>query len=162
MHDLDSRAGTDRPFDVDGRRLVERDLDTEVVRQRRLDDLLLHLAVERDGDLLPETVLPQVDQRVLLGELGERGVQRGSVGGPADGDDRLGQQTAVRTAIGLSAGHGGVCGFDPDPLRVDLPVQLRDDVAVLRPALNGDLGEEHGDHRFKSEAAQTTVARGGT
>ena len=56
------------------------DLDAEVVRQRRLDDLLLHLAVERDGDLLADVVLAQVDQRVLLGQLGERGVQRAALG----------------------------------------------------------------------------------
>ena len=65
------------------------DLDAEVVRQRRLDDLLLHLAVERDGELLPDVVLPQVDQRVLLGELGERDVQRAPVGGAGGDDDRL-------------------------------------------------------------------------
>ena len=47
--DLDGRAGADRPLDADRRRLAEGDVDAEVVRQRRLDDLLLHLAVERDG-----------------------------------------------------------------------------------------------------------------
>ena len=46
------------------------DLDAEVVGEGGLDDLLLHLAVERHGDLLAQFVLPQVDQRVLLGELG--------------------------------------------------------------------------------------------
>ena len=46
-----------------------------------LDDLLLHLAVERDEDLLPHVVLTEVDQRVLLGELGERDVERAFVGG---------------------------------------------------------------------------------
>ena len=65
------------------------DVDAEVGRQRRLDDLLLHLAVERDEHLLPDVVLPQVDQRVLLGELGERDVQRASVGGACGNDDRL-------------------------------------------------------------------------
>ena len=45
-----------------------------------LDHLLLHFAVEGDGDLLADIVLPQVDQRVLLGELGERRVQPPLVG----------------------------------------------------------------------------------
>ena len=55
------------------------DVEAEVVRQRRLDDLLLHLAVERDGELLPRVVLPDVDQRVLLGELRERDAERALV-----------------------------------------------------------------------------------
>ena len=76
FQDLDGLAGADRPFDADRRRLAERDVEAEVVRQRRLDDLLLHLAVERDEDLLADVVLPDVDQRVLLGELGERDVER--------------------------------------------------------------------------------------
>ena len=54
----------------------KRDVEAEVARQRRLDDLLLDLAVERDGDLLAGVVLPDVDQRVLLGELGERDAER--------------------------------------------------------------------------------------
>ena len=88
MH-LDGGAGPDRPLDADRRRLAEVDVEAELVRQRRLDDLLLHLAVERDGDLLPDVVLPHVDQRVLLGELGERHVERAPVGPAAGDDDRL-------------------------------------------------------------------------
>ena len=65
------------------------DLDAEVGGQRGLDDLLLHLAVERDGDLPPHVVLAQGDQRVLLGELGERGVQRARRSGAARHDDGL-------------------------------------------------------------------------
>ena len=57
------------------------DLEAEVACQRRLDDLLLDLAVERDGDLLADVVLPDVDQRVLLGELGERDAERALVVG---------------------------------------------------------------------------------
>ena len=70
-------------FDADRRRFAELDLDAVVVRERRLDDFLLHFAVERDEDLLPDIVLPQVDQRVLLGELIERDAQRALVGGAA-------------------------------------------------------------------------------
>ena len=65
----------DRPFDADRRALAEGDIDAEVGGQGRLDDLLLHLAVQRHGDLLAPFVLPQVDQRVLLGELVERDAQ---------------------------------------------------------------------------------------
>ena len=36
------------------------------------DHLLLHFAVERDVDLLADVVLAQVDQRILLGQLGQR------------------------------------------------------------------------------------------
>ena len=54
-------------------------VDAELVGQGRLDDLLLHLAVERDGDLLADVVLAEVDQRVLLGELVEGDVQRAPV-----------------------------------------------------------------------------------
>ena len=39
------------------------------VGQRRLDDLLLHLAVERQQQISCRLVLAQVDQRILLGEL---------------------------------------------------------------------------------------------
>ena len=59
------------------------DVDAVLVGQRRLDDLLLHLAVERDGELLPDVVLAQVDQRVLLGQLVERDVQRARSAGGA-------------------------------------------------------------------------------
>jgi hypothetical protein len=38
---------------------------------------------------MPDIVQPQVDQRVLLGELGERNVERTSVGGAAGNDDRF-------------------------------------------------------------------------
>ena len=81
--DLDRRAGAEGSLDADRRRLAEVDVDAEVGRQRRLDDLLLHLAVERDGTAPAGVVLPQVDQRVLFGELGERDVQRALVFGRA-------------------------------------------------------------------------------
>ena len=107
VDELDGRAGADRPLDADRRRLAEVDLEAEVVGQRRLDDLLLHLAVERDGDLLPSVVLPQVDQRVLLGELGERDVERAPVGRAAGDDDRLqgrrGEVVALRPAAPATA-----------------------------------------------------------
>ncbi len=79
----------DRPLDADRRRLAERDLEAVLVRERRLDHLPLHLAVERDRDLRPRVVLADVDQRVLLGELPERDAQALAVRGVDRLDDRL-------------------------------------------------------------------------
>jgi len=64
--------GAGGPLDVDRRRFAERDFETEIVCERRLDDFLLNLAIERDRELLAGVVLTDVDQRVLLGELCER------------------------------------------------------------------------------------------
>ena len=82
-------ARADESLDADRRRLAELDVDAEVGRQRLLDDLLLHLAVEREEQLLPDVVLPQVDQRILLGELRERDVQRALLAGVERNDGRL-------------------------------------------------------------------------
>ena len=86
---FDGRARADQSLDADRRRLAELDVDAEVGRQRLLDDLLLHLAVEREEKLLPDVVLPQVDQRVLLGELRERDVKRALLSGTGWNDGRL-------------------------------------------------------------------------
>ena len=58
--------GRSMQIGVDARKST---VEAEVVRERLLDDLLLHLAVERDEELVPDIVLAEVDQRVLLGEL---------------------------------------------------------------------------------------------
>ena len=71
-----SLAAAGRPLDADRRRFAEGDVEAEVACQRRLDDLFLDLAVERDGQLLADVVLPYVDQRVLFGELGESNAKR--------------------------------------------------------------------------------------
>src|SRR5215211_7305534 len=78
---LDGGTDADGPLDANRRRFTELDLEVVIVRQRRSDDLFLHLTVERDVQFLAYVVLSQVDQRVLLGELGERDVQRALVGG---------------------------------------------------------------------------------
>src|ERR671920_106017 len=62
-------------------------------------DLFLHLTVERDVQFLAYVVLPQVDQRVLLGELGERHVQRALVGGAARNDGRFQRRRGEIVAI---------------------------------------------------------------
>ena len=65
-----------RALDAHRRRLAEVGGDAVVALERRLDDLLLDLAVERDRDLVAVVVLADVDERVLLGELGERRAER--------------------------------------------------------------------------------------
>ena len=127
-------------------RLPERDVDAELVGQRGLDDLLLHLAVERDGDLLAHVVLPQVDQRVLLGELGERGVQR-AVGRAAGTARRPSPASAARTGAPARPARGWPIGVaDPDvaeaPELADLAradLGAPDRAAALEDADRGDL-----------------------
>ncbi len=60
----------DRPFDADRPGLEEGDVEAVVAGERRLEHLLLHVAVDRDRQL--GAALPEPDQRVLLGELLER------------------------------------------------------------------------------------------
>src|SRR5215212_461961 len=86
---LDGLTDADGPFDADHCRFTELDVDAVVVLKRRPDDLFLHLTVERDVYFLPAVVLSHVDQRVLLGELGERHIQRAFLGGMAGNDDRF-------------------------------------------------------------------------
>ena len=52
VQDLDGLTGTDGALDVERCRVAELDVDAEVVGERGLDDLLLDLAVEGDGDLV--------------------------------------------------------------------------------------------------------------
>ena len=86
---LDRRTDADRAFDADCRGFAERRVHAEVIRERGLDDLLLYLAVERYGDLVPPVVLAEVDQRILFGELAQCRVQCCSVIRVPGGDDRL-------------------------------------------------------------------------
>ena len=72
---LDGLADAHGPLNADRRRLVERDGDAVLARERGLDHFLLHLAVQRDRDLVGVVGLPDVDQRVLLGELPERNTE---------------------------------------------------------------------------------------
>ena len=65
-----------RPLDADRRDRSELDLDAVIGGERLRDDLALHLAVERQEQLLAGVVLAQVDERVLLGQLGQRGEER--------------------------------------------------------------------------------------
>jgi len=72
MQDFLRRAGADGPFDAYRGGLPEADLDPVLGGQGGLYHLLLDLAVQGDVDLLADVVLADVDERVLLGDLGYR------------------------------------------------------------------------------------------
>src|SRR4029453_2212640 len=110
---LDGRPGADRPFDADGGGLAEADLQAEVVGQRGADDLLLDLAVELHRELLAQVVLAQVDQRVLLGQLGEGRVQGALVAGSGGDDHRL-QGRWGEVMLGPGGPWGAELVADPD------------------------------------------------
>jgi hypothetical protein len=61
---------------------------TTRVRARK-SPAVLDIAVEGDRELLSRLVQVEADQGVLLGQLGERGVQGGTVALPGGHDDRL-------------------------------------------------------------------------
>src|SRR5688572_6390254 len=109
---LDGRTDADGAFDADRCRFTELYADVVVVRQRCPDDLFLHLTVERNEYFLPAVVLPHVDQRVLLGELGERHMQRAFVGGTSGNDDRF---QCRRVEIVALRGHPQFADRVPDP-----------------------------------------------
>ena len=88
-----------RTLDADRGRLPEGHLDAEVVGEGGLDDLLLDLAVEREGDLPPDRVLAERDQRVLFGQLGEGEVESAPVCSLCRNNDRL--QGRRRELLGL-------------------------------------------------------------
>jgi hypothetical protein len=76
---LDGGAGAEGPFDADDGGFAEGDVQAVLVGEGGADDLLLDFAVEGDGEFASGLVVAQADERVLFGELGERGVERGPV-----------------------------------------------------------------------------------
>ncbi len=92
----------DEPFDAQGRGLAEGDAEAVLLGEGGLDDLLLYLAVQGHGSLLPPFVVAQADQRVLFGQLGEREVQCATVHVRTRDDDGLqggrGEEVLVRLA----------------------------------------------------------------
>ena len=64
------------PLDAERGRVAEGDRNAVVRLEGRGDHLLLHLPVERQRELLALVVLPDVDERVLLGQLRQRQVER--------------------------------------------------------------------------------------
>ena len=84
-------------------RLAEVGGDAVVALERRLDDLLLDLPVERDRDLVARVVLADVDERVLLGELGQRRPERAllvRLAGEHDGLERRPREARRRLVAG--------------------------------------------------------------
>src|SRR5215218_3539197 len=116
---LDGGTDTDGPLDANRRRFTELDLEVVIVRQRRSDDLFLHLTVERDVQFLAYVVLSQVDQRVLLGELGERDVQRALISGSAGNDNRFKSRRGEMVAF---RGRPRFTDHVPDP---NVPENIR-------------------------------------
>ena len=74
--------GPSGTLDAHDGRLAEVRGDPVVAFERRLDDLLLDLPVQRHRDLVPMVVLADVDERVLLGELGEGRAEAAGLVGP--------------------------------------------------------------------------------
>ena len=109
-----------------------------------LDDLLLHLAVERDEHLLPDVVLPEVDQRVLLGELGQGAVQRARSAAVSRHDDRL--QRRRREVVVLRAGSRGSADRVADPDLAE-PPELADLAGGDRSRRDGRAAVEDADRR---------------
>ena len=95
-----------RALDADRRRLAEVGGDAVVALERRLDDLLLDLAVERDGDLVPVVVLADVDERVLLGELGEGRPERALLLRAAAANTTASSAGRGKRAVASSPGGG--------------------------------------------------------
>src|SRR4029450_5071252 len=95
------------------RALAEGGREAELSGERRLDHLLLHLAVERKVDLLAGVVLTDVDERVLLGEQGQRRPERGLVLATVGHDGRLQRrrgEVCRRARTRRLAGPGGRAG----------------------------------------------------
>ena len=79
----------DRSLDADRRRLAEVDVDAEVGRQRRLDDLLLHLAVERDEISCRTSSCRRLISGSCSASCASATCSAPVVGRPAGNDDRL-------------------------------------------------------------------------
>src|SRR5262249_50538490 len=80
------------------------------------DNLLLHLAVEGDGE--NAVVLADVDQGILLRELGERHAERVLVGGIARAAHRLERR---RREAGSGAPRGALAAEGPAPALAQAP-----------------------------------------
>ena len=121
------------PFHADRRGAAEVGPQPVLGGQGGLDHLLLHLAVERDVDFLADVILADVDERVLLGELGQRGVQPHLVARVAGHDGGL-QRRRREVRLARAAG--------PDANAVGA-----DHVADMDARQAGEPGDLAGGHR---------------
>ncbi len=156
LDELGRRPRPRRPLHAQRRGLAEGHVEPELVGEGGLDDLLLHLAVQRHGGLPPYLVVAQADQRVLLGEPGE-----GQVEGPAvrsrPRDDhglqgRRREELPVRLAeftegvadpdVGEAPHLGDPAGGHGVPADVGAVVEDADrgDPALLAEVPEGDVG----------------------
>ncbi|KRA48111.1 hypothetical protein ASD97_35090 [Streptomyces sp. Root63] len=146
------RAG--RPFQADGRGPPEDHVHAELLGQGRLDDLLLHLPVEREGHLPAEVVAADGDQRVLFGETAERGVQGAPVLGASRDDDRLQGRRGEVPASGLGPVRADAVA-DPDAGR---PLQPADPAGADRRSRHLTAVLENADRRDLALALLTVRA----
>src|SRR5439155_6394513 len=130
-------------LDADRCRLAELDFEAEVARQRRLDDFFLHLAIQRDEQLLTNVVLPHVDQRVLLGQLGEGNAERPSVGRTPRHDHRLERR---RREVVFASRRAPLADRVAD-LNIGQAVELRDLPGRYTGTLNRGALVEDADRR---------------
>jgi hypothetical protein len=142
LHDLHGRADPVQPLHTDRGGFPEADVEPELVGERGLHDLLLHLAVQRHRDVPP--VPAQVDQRVLLGEQGERCVQGAALrrrGRHDHGFERRRREMARRAARPGSTDRVADADAGQAPQGGDLPG--RDLLPAHRPTTlhGGETGD---------------------
>ncbi len=134
---LDGLTRAGRPLDADDGRGAEVHVEPELLGERRADDLFLDLAVQGERELRASLVVAQADERVGLGELGERQMQGALVAGAGGDDDGL--QRGRREVLGPGRRLEADRVADP---RVQAP-QLRDPARLdRRPAAVGALVED--------------------
>ena len=158
MHDLEVSTGGDGPFDADRGGVAELDGDGEVVGESLLDDLLLHLAVEREERLLVGIVLPEIDQRILFGELQESHMEGATITRAQRHDHCL---ECGRSEV---VGSGGCARYANGVADLDLaePPELADSPAAsdprctTAPRSNRAYG---GDFRWPGPQPATTRVR---
>src|SRR5262249_35199794 len=117
----------------------EAGLETVLGGQGGLDHLLLDLAVQRDVDLLPDVVLADVDEGVLLGELGQGGMQPRLVARIAGHDRRL-QRGRREVTLARAVRPGPDRVADPDLRQARQPGDLAGPHRIA--AFGGAVGED--------------------
>ena len=144
VQDLLGLAGADRPFDADRRGFPEGRPYSVVRGQGGVDDLFLHLAVEREVDFLPPVVLADVDERVLFGQVGQRRVQPRLVARIAGHDSGL-QRRRREVVLVHAAGRPPDAVADLDPSQAGQRGDLagRHLIAALGRAVGEHLDRRH-------------------
>ena len=101
------------PLDADHRRLAEPDLEAEVVGQRRLDDLLLHLAVERHDSSWRTSSWRRLISGSCSASWASAACSAPFSARPRGHDDRLQRRRGEVVLIAVAAVHADLVA-DPD------------------------------------------------